>query len=173
MMLLPILMLLAGGQSGGDPLAPARAGKVQCYSPNVEKRTCGAIAAYTLRPDGKWDNKARVLVAPVPVVVLEAVTVVDVEGEAICGPLARKDLEAASVSADGVAMPHEDARIVIEQVAAAFAGMGMLDVRSCTIYRPDGDGLRTEDTIDGKPRPDLKQHVIWIDADEAYSLGMP
>ncbi len=65
------LTLMLAGAEPADPIGPALAGKVQCYAPNVARKTCSSIGAYARTADGHIDNRALVLVSPSPVIILE------------------------------------------------------------------------------------------------------
>jgi len=157
--------------TASDPLAPAREGKLQCHSPDLERRTCGAIAEYAPLADGKWRNIATVRIASAPEIIMHGESTVEVEDEAICGVVSRAELITWKVTVDGVAMPAPEARAILDQVADRFASLGALGTKSCTRYRPDGDGLLAEMVIDGKPRPEASQRVIWVRPADGYQVG--
>jgi hypothetical protein len=48
-----IFALLA---ASANPLAPAAAGKVQCYHPDQVHHTCRSVANYQPRNDGRYDG---------------------------------------------------------------------------------------------------------------------
>jgi hypothetical protein len=64
-------LLLLATAVGADPLAEARAGKIQCSTPNQENRTCMGIASYTVRPDGSFDSVSTMMIEPAPLVTME------------------------------------------------------------------------------------------------------
>ena len=81
------LTLALAAADAQDTLAPAWAGKVQCYSPDAARKTCASIGAYTRLPGGGIENRAVVLVSKSPLIVMETRTPVSQKGEAICGPM--------------------------------------------------------------------------------------
>jgi hypothetical protein len=170
-MMMATMLALAMAGAPDDPLAPARDGRLQCYAPNVAKRTCMAIAGYVRRPDGTYLNRADVLIAPEQNLSMVTETVVTVRGDAVCGPISRADLLAGKVFIGGAAVPGAQADGILAQVAQAYETLGMLDKESCTVYTPDGDHLRADATIDGVAHPELTLPVIWIGPNDGYTLG--
>jgi hypothetical protein len=170
-MLLTLMMLLAAGQGAADPLAPARAGKMQCVAPNKEKKTCLAIGSFTVRPDGSYDSVVTVMINPVPAITMETRSTGKVENGAVCGTVRKEDYAAAKLTLDGAPMDEAMAAGVRTQVAAAVASMD--GKYGCSHDKPDGDMFVAEVTLDGVARPELTQKFIWIGADDGYKLGMP
>ncbi len=158
-------------QTGADPLAPARAGKLQCHTPDKVKKTCSAIASYEAQPDGSFRNAAKVLIVPDQGISLETVTTVHVHDGAVCGTITKADLMAGKLVVSGEPLPADQAAPFLEQIAASFASAGVMDKVLCTTYRADGEVLKTELTIDGVAKPEFAQTVIWVDANDGYSLG--
>jgi hypothetical protein len=170
--MLALLILLAAPQAA-DPLAPARAGMVQCYAPDTAAKTCRSIAGYTQQADGSYLNTAKVLIAPDQRITVETVSSVRIKNGAVCGIVLRKDLLAGKVSVGGTVMPPDRAGTLLSRIAGALEPSGMLDKEICTAYIPDGDGLRAEVTLGGVARPDFAQTVIWVGANDGYSVGTP
>lgn len=168
--MIELFMLMALTQSAPDPLAPARQGKLQCYSPDPVRKTCSAIAGYTPLADGKWSNVATVLIDPDQEVVMESVTRVHLEGEAVCGAITRSDMMAGTLSVRGKRLTEEQARPLLERIAQAFDAAGVLEKSACTTYVPQGDALRAVYLLDGKPLEPF-QKVIWIDPNDGYRVG--
>src|SRR4051794_20914073 len=100
-LVLVLALAPAADPAADDPIAPAAHGKVQCYAPNMERKTCASIGAYTRRSDGTVDNRAIVLVAPTPLVVMDTTTPTTIKAGAICGPIRASDIDAATITVDG------------------------------------------------------------------------
>lgn len=84
-MLIGVLIAIAAGNAAApsNPLARAEAGELQCYRPDVAKKTCQSIASYERTGPGTYDNKA--LVALSNEATLETHTPVVLKGDAVCG----------------------------------------------------------------------------------------
>jgi hypothetical protein len=172
-MLTLILTLLAPPppQAAPDPLAPARAGKIQCISPNREKKTCLAIATYKPGPDGSFESTVQVLVNPSPAIVMETHAKGAVEGGATCNIIRAEDYAAASFTMNGTPMDEAIASSIRPQVAAAIAPMA--GKKGCSRERPEGDMVISEVTLDGVAHAEMTQKLIWVSPSDGYTLGAP
>ena len=160
---------ISGPAFATDPLAPARAGKGQCYAPHTARKTCQSIGWYSWQADGRISNRAELLVPSTPPVVLTVTSPVIVRGEAVCGPLRAEDIAAATVTVDGKPAPEEAAgqvRQLMIQAMQPFTGKEI-----CTSYIADGEFLRAEATLDGVARPDLNQRVLWVSPSDGYRVA--
>ena len=165
------LALLAAGQAAPDPLAPARAGKVQCVSPNREKKTCLAIASFVVKPDGTFDSVVRVMVNPAPAITMETHAGGTVEGNGTCNIIRTEDYAAATFTMNGAPMDETMAATIRPQVTAAIAPM--VGKKGCSIERTEGDMIVSEVTLDGVAHPEMTQKLIWVSPSDGYTLGMP
>lgn len=148
-----------------DPLAPARDGRLQCHSPDKARKTCAALAGYTFAADGAILNQAEVMLNPAPLIIMRDESPVVVRDGAVCGLLG--GLEDAVFTIDGQPADPATADLIRGQVSAAFARLG---TEGCTRYAPQGEGWLAEPVIDGQPRPDLNQTVIWVLPSDGYSV---
>ena len=162
-----VLMLLAAlaGQSDSDPLAPAREGKVQCYAPNAEKKTCMAISAFEAKDDGSWVNNATALLDPAQGITMTTNSVVRSTPAGVCGTVTRDDILAGSLTMGGTALPAEQGKPILEMVATAVEGMGMIGKPSCSSFATEGDALKSTVTIDGVAKPEFAQTGKWVSPD--------
>lgn len=157
------------GAAPVDPLANARAGMVQCYEPNVARKTCNSIASYTFTKGHEIENGAEVLMSPHPLVVMKAVSPVEIRGSAVCGPLRKKDIDQATIVIGGWPASAEQAGPIKAQIEASDSSRWGKEV--CTVYEPKGKVLIARVTLDGKPEPDLAQEVIWVRPDDGYTVA--
>ena len=170
-MLSLMMAMLAAGQAAPDPLAPAREGKVQCVSPNREKKTCVAIASFKMRPDGGFESVVRVMVNPAPEIVMETHTIGTVENSLTCNMIRTEDYDAAILTMNGAPMDEAMAGAIRPQITAALAPMA--GKKGCSHERPDGDMIVSEVTLDGVAHPEMTQRLIWVSPSAGYSLGSP
>jgi hypothetical protein len=151
-----------------DPLAPAWAGQVQCYGPNVERRSCVSIGAYAKDADGAIQNTATVLLAVQPLIVMRTTAAVQVKGEAVCAVLAIRDIETAEFTVDGQPAAPDNAASIRRGIAPAYKQV--LDRELCTTYEPDGEDTKALVTVDGRRRPDLDLRVRWVAPGEGFEV---
>lgn len=153
-------------QSAADPLAPARDGRLQCHEPDTARKTCAALAGYSFAADGTITNHAEIMLNPSPLIVMRDEQPVVVRDGEVCGPFG--DFADAVFTLDGQPADPSLATMIRGQVAAAFAALG---TEGCTRYLPQGDGWLAEVIIDGHPRPDLNQPVIWVSPSDGYTVA--
>lgn len=150
-----------------DVLAPARAGEIQCFTPNVLSKTCSAISTYTAHTDGSYESRSQVLVARQPFIVMTSSSPVSVRNGAVCGPVTNEHLQAAQFTIDGLAAGDDNAAYLREQVAQM---PGFLANEICAAYTRTGDGIRAEYTINGARAAETSQ-FIWVRADAGYRVA--
>lgn len=160
--------LLAAAALAQEPLLPVQYGQVQCYSPDAATRTCNSIAKYT--PDGSgFTNTATILLSSRPAVTMTTSTRVQVRDGAVCGTLRDEDIQAAKVKVEGRELSAEEASLVVSAVADAVNDYVGQEI--CTTYVAAGDGLTAKASVQGTPRPDLDQPVIWVSPSDGYKVA--
>lgn len=150
-----------------DVLARGRSGEVQCFTPNVLRKTCSAISSYTLRTDGSYENQSQVLVARDPFIIMTSSSPVAVRNGAVCGAVTNEHLQAAQFTINGQPAEGDNVVYLREQVAQM---PGFLANEICVTYTPSGDGMRAQYTINGQASAETTQ-VIWVRADEGYRIA--
>ena len=167
--MLTVMMFLAGLQAApaaADPLAPARAGKLQCDAPNPTAKSCRSLGAYTFASDGTISNKVEVMLAPQMGLTMTVTSQVSVKDGAVCGPFPAFDQAAFSMNGQPADQPTTEA--IRQQIGQATASMVGKEV--CTTYKPDGEGFTAEATIGGQPSPRGPQKVIWVAPADGYKV---
>lgn len=162
------LFLIAAGQAA-DPLAEARAGKLQCVTPIVETRKCLAMASYVVRPDGSFDTVVTLMVAPSPLIAMETRATGKVEGDQVCSIVRKSDYAAAKFTVDGKPASEATANAISSQVLGAVTALD--GKKACSRDRTEGTLMVEEVTLDGVARPDMTQKFIWVKPGDGYTLG--
>ena len=171
-MLISLLLLAAAATPAQtDPLAPARAGKIQCVGPNQEKKTCLAFGRYQVGADGSYQSTVTVLVNPSPAITMETRAKGKVENGQVCGIIRKEDYAASTFTMNGAPMDTAMADGIRAQLLAAVAPMD--GKNGCSKERAEGGVTVSEVTLDGVARPELTQRFIWVGADDGYTLGTP
>ena len=168
-MLSALILILAAATQTADPMAPALAGQIQCFTPNVAAKTCQAIAKYTRNGDGSWTGVSTLLLAPAPVVTMTSSSSATLTNGALCGIIKREDFANATVAVGGVPLPAEQASTITGQVLAAVTPM--IGQNACTSWKPEGNVLVAETTLNGTARPELTQRFIWVNAADGYTVA--
>lgn len=162
-------VLLPFVQTAPDPLAPARAGQIQCTGIDKAHRKCLAMTRYEPVEGGGFRNITTITVSGTPLITIEMASLVVVEGDAVCGTLRQDDVAAAKVRVNGTPMPAGDATPLVERIVdGTREAFGQ---KVCTRFRIDGDQILSETQIDGTPRPDMNLRFTWVRPEDGYSVG--
>ncbi|RYG17943.1 MAG: hypothetical protein EON96_05805 [Caulobacteraceae bacterium] len=172
-MLLMALLALAAAPQDAGPLEPGRAGKLQCYGPDVAAKTCTAIGGYRFDPDGSIWNIARNQISAAPAVVLHATGRVYVKDGAECARSENREEEITGIDVGGTPLEGEQLNAVRQQIAANI-GAVLGNGEFCSTYTPNPDGtMRASVTVDGVARPEFESTVLWIEPTAGWTLALP
>ena len=156
--------------AAADPLAPARAGQLQCYTPDPARKTCRALAGYTFEAGAGGEtilNQADVLMAADPVTVVRTVSPVFVRGDAVCGrglPLADAVFLIEGRPAEA-AMADRLRQVFMARRAA------MIGREICTRYLPLQDQLVPAVSVDGVEREPGNDRIIWVGPKDGWTVA--
>ena len=169
-MLVIALLLSAGAAAPAaseSPLAKAEQGWLQCYRPDVSKKTCQSIASYRRTgPDG-FDNKAIIPLGNGAS--LETHTPVTVKDGAVCGIITAQDVIGGTLRTGQTVVAAEQAKPVLERIAQGLAPLAGKEI--CTRYERTGADFTARVTIAGAERPDQSVTVKWISASDGYTVA--
>lgn len=165
-----LLLAPAEMQAAADPLASAKAGKLQCSGPNIEKKTCMGLSRYKVNPDGSFESTTTLIVSPSPLITMEVKSPGKVDKGALCGPIRKADFEAATFQVDGKPAEETMAAAIRPQVVAAIAAMD--GKMGCARETPDGAVLKVEVSLDGVAHPEMTQRTLWVNPSDGYKLGI-
>lgn len=167
-MLFALLALAAVASGYPDPLAPAAAGKVQCYVP-TDRKTCASLASYAAAPDGTFATSAIVMLSKDPVVIMQTTTEVRIRDGAVCGTILKSDITGGGLTLSGEAVPADKAAPFLAKIAEHLAPI--IGHKICTVFVPDGDGFIAKASMDGVAQPDQDQRVIWVSPSDGYRVA--
>ncbi len=160
---------LSNAPEAADPLAPARAGLLQCYTPHPERKTCRALASYVFNKDGSIVNPAATLISPEPLVVMKTHDPVTIKAGAVCGQIHRASIQGAAFDVDGQPASAGQAETLRNQVTAAYTKI--FDKEICTTYTLKGSAYQASTTVGGEPSADATDAVIWVKPGDGYKVG--
>jgi len=165
-----VIVFALGQVAMPDPLAPAWLGRIQCYSPNVVRKTCRATATYRKAGNGTIVNQAQIFIAPHPNMVWNIESPVRVEGAAVCGALRKEDIDSSTYTIEMIAEDNDEqlSRPLMDKANAAMEPMIGHDI--CTRYEPQGSSMLARIFVDGVARSELDQSVIWIAPEDHYQV---
>jgi hypothetical protein len=166
-------LILAAAQSAPsapNPLAPARSGQLQCFTPAPSRKVCGALAAYTFGPAGAIQVRADVLMAPASLlIVMRTSTAVEVRSGAVCGRVRAADIQASTFTVAGRPVPQQMVQLMSPQILSVMSSH--INQEICATFVPNGPGFTTQITIDGTAHPEVSDTFIWVRPNEGYTVG--
>lgn len=168
-MLLIALLMSAGAAvpaASENPLAKAEQGLLQCYRPDVSKKTCQSIASYRRTGPNVFDNKAVIPLGNDAS--LETHTPVTLKDGAVCGLIRAEDVVAGTLRMGQTVVAAEQAKPVLERIAQGLAPFAGKEI--CTRYVPTGTDFTARVTIAGAERPDQSVTVKWISGSDGYTV---
>jgi hypothetical protein len=166
---LAVLTNLHAARAGDGPLTPARDGKIECFSPSSEYKTCVVITRYT------WDSSGRILAESDfalnanPLISLKMTSEAFLEEGTLCGVLQQQSLDSMTFFKNGVLMNENEAANFRGPMTSRFANI--IGRKICEDHAPYGSLIVTQYTIDGSPKPELTNRLKWISPDEGYVLA--
>lgn len=166
-----IASLLLSIAALADPLAPARAGQVQCYDPVPAQKLCRAIGSYEFAADGTISNLAVTRIQDAPPIVMFARSAVALKGDKECSvnPLNEADIERIEVAGQ----PLDAATLALArgQIVAALPDFMKTGEPLCSAYSSNSDGsLSATVDIGGVPHPELTATVRWVDLADGWKV---
>ncbi len=166
-------LILAAAQSvptATDPLALARSGQLQCFTPDTSRKMCLALAGYTWGPGRAIQIRADILMAPASLlIVMRTSTSVEVRSGAVCGRVRARDIEASTFTIAGRPVPQQMVQLVSPQILSVMRSH--LDREICATFVPNGSTVTTQLTIDGVAHPQISETFIWVRPNEGYAVG--
>ena len=152
-----------------DPFAPAKAGKLECFAPNSEKKTCLDMSRYT------WDANDQILeedefaVSANPLITARSKDFVIINRGEACQVVSKDKVLEATFFRGGVQVSDSE--------QTQFRGRQLQQLSSivgkkvCMSLSPYGSVFIAEYSIDGNPLPSATNRLKWISPDEGYVLA--
>ena len=167
MLTLSLLLLAATA----DPLAPARAGQVQCYDPVPAQKLCRAIGSYDFAADGTISNLAVTRIQDAPAIVMFARSPVVLKDDKECSAGALKETDIEKIEVNGQPLDAATLSIARGQIVAALPDFMKTGDALCSAYSPNPDGTMSA-TVDvgGVAHPELTATVRWVDPAEGWKV---
>ena len=151
------------------PLKPATIeGKVQCFSPNIARRTCQSMARY--RGNGSYYvNEATILIESMERTTMRISNPVRVVNDAVCAVLQPADVAGAVIVRDGVVVSRDLAKPILALVATEMASV--MRRETCTRFSAAPTGFVAKVSINGVYQPALDRPGIWVSPAEGFTVA--
>ncbi len=156
-------------QPVADMLAPARAGAVQCFSPNLTNKTCRSIVGYRFGAGGAIFSDAQVIMQVSPTVVMRATTQMVQRQTRLCGEATPADIDAAQFTVGGTPATDAQAQDLRTKTKTHLAARGHSEL--CAEFVPETGGFEVRAFADGARQPGFDDHVVWIRPDAGFTIN--
>lgn len=154
-----------------DPLAPARAGKIQCHEPDPAARTCRIMTWYEVRADGRARSRSISAINDEMGIAAEARMDLTPEGGGMCGTV--DDAYMASYRlvrnrAPFAAVDNKQLTILYREGLLA----ALWNRKHCAFnFARDADDIGLDvSTVDGQFAGEMMGQFSWVDPKAGYRL---
>jgi hypothetical protein len=167
-----VLAIPSPAASEDNPMAPAEQGKLACYKPNVERKTCWVIIALKSLGDGKYETKVRARFHNTSDYETRYTTTMEWKDGRFCNKLDKAQYERAQffhLGDEVIKQDLEDLRNSILDQAKNDFGKEFCD----SYEAPDAKGLiKLKAYVDGvEQAPGTSiETMMWISPDDGYKL---
>ncbi len=153
-------------QSTTNPLEFADKGLLQCWRPDLSKKTCRVIAAYRKTGPGTYDDTGILALSSRRPITLETHSPVVVRGDAVCGAVRTEELRSSIVRDGARIVAPADAEPILDQIAQFMAPIDGQE--TCTRFEPSGPDFIAKISVAGRYRPQLDQKIKLISPADGY-----
>ena len=170
---LGFFLLGAGPALAGDnPLVPAEQGKIACFRPKVEAKTCWGILRYKKLEDLKYEVSARVRFRNTTDFEMRSTSTVKLKSNRICSVLDKAEFDGAHFFHLGDEVIKQDLDDLRAQVEDQFANK--FGKEYCDEFAaPAADGvIKITTYVDGTPLlpGSGMETMMWILPDQGFKL---
>jgi hypothetical protein len=152
----------------GGPLAPAAQGKLQCFVPDMTKRTCQTLNSYARDTSGEIQNTSTVAVSADPAITMTTRGPVIVREGRVCSAVRDEDIAQASFTVAG--QPADARQTADLRTHMAQAIKPLVGHEVCTTYTQSGSAFVAHSTLDGAPQSD-SEAFIWISPTDPWKVA--
>jgi len=163
---------VAEASAEDDVWAPARAGKLACFAPDFDRKTCEWIERFTWQPDGTVTSDARGYDAVLlPGVQMKYTSTSTQENQKLCVTPRQEDLANYQFEVDGQPATAEQTVAYREQFGDAFGDY--LGRKICLDISPLGGVFVVQFTVDGTEIPRATGRLAFIEDSDGFILTDP
>ena len=161
-----IASIPARAESSWDP---SKSGKVECFDPDFEKKTCSAMTTYTWLDDTNviahssyYDRNA------LPNVLMTGDWEATIRGDKNCTVVSKESFAKTEFQVDGKRVSEEQAATYLARIEGAYRPLYGRTL--CADISPVGKAYVVQISADGVPNPTATSYLAWIDPDAGYKL---
>ena len=168
-----VLVLLATAGSAladKDPWAPSKDGKIECFSSNMERKTCQAMNTYRWIDDTRVVGEGRGYIPDFRTdIVVIASWEAEIKGDRNCFVSRESDWMKVRFEKDGKPLPAEEAEDMRKKALAAMKeNFGR---KFCIRLGKYGREYTAQMSVDDTEIPSASNWVAWIDPSEGFTLS--
>jgi hypothetical protein len=152
-----------------NPLTPAKAGKLWCYEPDSENKTCRSFSRFEWDGAGNIWEEDEIAYSANPLLTMKVRDTATIEGVSICQIMREETFQTAVFMVDGKPASADQDMTYRKTYGAHFAPL--YGKKFCLDISPYGSLFITQVTIDGTPYPSATSRLKWISVDEGYELA--
>lgn len=150
------------------PWIAAAKGKLLCFAPNSEEKTCHEIDLIEKLADGTFRISSEYLASEEPRVVQKWSGSITIEGTKACSDITREVLASARFLEDGVELSATEAQPFLDAHIQKFTPL--IDHRFCLDLTGDDPLFIVEFSIDGKALPSATTRMRLVAPEDGYRL---
>jgi hypothetical protein len=163
--------VLAAAPPLPPPLAPASAGAVQCYVPNLARKTCQSVSSYARDAAGAIQNLATALVSSDPPITMTTTSPVEIRDGRVCGPVRAEDIHGAAFAIAGHpadAVQTADLRLHVAEGMKSVMGH---DICVAYVKSAGANAWVAKAFLDGVAQSGGDEAFIWVPAGAGWAVG--
>lgn len=165
-----VLFVLAFQQP--DPLAPARAGQILCYEPDVTRRTCYGTATYRWLSDRTIVSDIVVAASADPPVIMHSSAPVFIRDDQECTLLVPSAGQITAIHADGEWTTGSDFESFRRNLGSIIDQANGPGSELCFAHEASADGgLTMTARVDGVIRAELEGAARWVDPADGWRVA--
>jgi hypothetical protein len=164
-----MLTMSHSARADDDPFAPAKTGKLECFAPNSENKTCLDMTRYTWEANGQILEEDEYAISANPLITAKSRDHVEIAHGEACQVVSEQKILGANYFRDRARVSESDEAQFRQRdlrQMSSFVGK-----RLCMSLSPYESLFIAEYSIDGIPRPSATNRLKWISPDEGYVLA--
>jgi hypothetical protein len=171
-LILTVLAMIVSSQfarADDDPFAPAKVGKLECFAPDSEKKTCLDMTRYTWEANNQILEEDEFAFSANPLITARSKDFVVINRCEACQVVSKDKVLEATFFRDGVQVSDSEQTQFRERHLQQLNSI--VGKKVCMSLSPYGGVFIAEYSIDGNPLPAATNRLKWISPDEGYVLA--
>jgi hypothetical protein len=152
-----------------DYFAPAKTGKLECYNPDSQSKTCTSIGRYTWQPDGKIIAEWEEEIVGEPGITARSRGAVSIANNRVCSVISTTAEDDYVIRQEGKELGKKEAA---NYSATIISNLSELKGKTvCVSLSPYGEAYVLGVTINGYTPMASTKYMRWISPSDGYTVG--